>query len=576
MALLGDTINPNLGIQDYSAFGNASRVSGQSILDLVSGITQTNDDFRDEQKKIKETTKAGADAIKAAGILFPEMKPKLDLLGSQLDDPGKTPREKAAFASEIKGLIDMGVRTQQQDRNFGLQERQLANSERATAADIRGADASLARNERADAAAIKAQALDASTQAAVGPILLDQVKGLLGENYSGVKANSPEEAYSIATTLSKLVPEQQKKSFQLQDIELGDGRKIKMAFDPATGSLAPIPGVGSAVGGGQVAPEALPEGLRPHAAAFNAAGAKYGVDPRALAAISIHETGGGTSSAFKNKNNAMGISDNSGPIEAGSVEASIDKMARLLAAGAKGEGPYAGKTTIGQIAGTYAPVGASNDPRGLNGSWASGVGANMAKLGADPSAQITVGQIGVSPAPNQQPTISEGIALKNQAEKEAADAAKAEISDAGKLRSLKTIDKFLTKDGKPTAALSDAVGFGEGVGSWIGNIPFIPGGNSPTAMSDQREIAQDLLEGSVLEAAQYLKPLSNSDIQLILKNRPEITSHPTVWATYLTKIREKLSNPANYKDGVIPSALTPNADPAAAATARIRGLLAPK
>lgn len=122
----------------------------------------------------------------------------------------------------------------------------------------------------------------------------------------------------------------------------------------------------------------LPTPLQKYADTFVSAGNKHGVDPRFLAAISMHETGNGTSSAFRNKRNAMGVSNRRGPISFGRTEDSIDMMARTLA---KPNGYYAGKNTVGSIANTYAPVGAANDPTGLNGYWAKGVLGNMRRLG---------------------------------------------------------------------------------------------------------------------------------------------------------------------------------------------------
>lgn len=129
----------------------------------------------------------------------------------------------------------------------------------------------------------------------------------------------------------------------------------------------------------------LPKALRKHADTFQAAGEKYGVDPRFLAAISMHETGKGTSSAFRNKNNAMGISNRKGPVRMSSVSASINKMAAGLA---NPKGYYRGKTTIGGVANIYAPVGAANDPNGLNGHWAKGVAKYYREMGGDPSQQV--------------------------------------------------------------------------------------------------------------------------------------------------------------------------------------------
>ncbi len=131
--------------------------------------------------------------------------------------------------------------------------------------------------------------------------------------------------------------------------------------------------------------EKLPPKLREHAQAFIDAGKKYGVDPRFLAAISMQETGGGKSSAFRNKNNAMGISGKGGPKRFESVGQSIDVMARTLA---KPNGYYKGKSTIAQIGKVYAPVGAANDPRGLNRHWIPNISNNFRMFGGDPSQAV--------------------------------------------------------------------------------------------------------------------------------------------------------------------------------------------
>ena len=112
------------------------------------------------------------------------------------------------------------------------------------------------------------------------------------------------------------------------------------------------------------------KGLLPYKQAFMDSGQKYGVDPKLLMAIAMHETGKGTSAAFLHKNNAMGISPNGGgPRAFSSVEESIDYAARLLRKHYLDQG----LTTIAAIGGKYAPAGAGNDPRGLNKHWIQGV-----------------------------------------------------------------------------------------------------------------------------------------------------------------------------------------------------------
>jgi flagellum-specific peptidoglycan hydrolase FlgJ len=132
--------------------------------------------------------------------------------------------------------------------------------------------------------------------------------------------------------------------------------------------------------------ENLPEKMRHLADAYNQAGQKYGVDPRFLAAISKFETGSGTSKAFNEKNNAMGISNSRGPIQMESHEQSIERMAKKLSSQ---DGPYAGAHTIGAIGNIYSPPGAENDPNGTNGEWPSTVGKFYAQLGGDPSQRVT-------------------------------------------------------------------------------------------------------------------------------------------------------------------------------------------
>ena len=131
--------------------------------------------------------------------------------------------------------------------------------------------------------------------------------------------------------------------------------------------------------------EKLPKGLKQHAQAFIDAGKKHGVDPRFLAAISSQETGGGTSKAIKNKNNAMGIMKGKKLKSFASVADSINAQARSLT---RDGGYYTGKNTIAKIGGTYAPVGAANDPNGLNKHWIPNITKFYEELGGDASGKV--------------------------------------------------------------------------------------------------------------------------------------------------------------------------------------------
>lgn len=103
--------------------------------------------------------------------------------------------------------------------------------------------------------------------------------------------------------------------------------------------------------------------------AFVRAGQKYNINPALLTAIARHETGNGTSKAAYIKNNVAGMMGKNGLKSYSSIEESIMDMARNLSKNYLG----IGLTSITKIAGKYAPIGAGNDPTGLNNHWVNGV-----------------------------------------------------------------------------------------------------------------------------------------------------------------------------------------------------------
>lgn len=109
---------------------------------------------------------------------------------------------------------------------------------------------------------------------------------------------------------------------------------------------------------------------------FINAGKKYDMDPNLLSAIAIHETGNGSSRAVNEKNNVAGMMGKNGLRSYDSVEESIFDMARNLRQNYLNQG----KTTIAAIGAKYAPVGAGNDPTGLNNHWVTGVNRQLNKL----------------------------------------------------------------------------------------------------------------------------------------------------------------------------------------------------
>lgn len=88
-----------------------------------------------------------------------------------------------------------------------------------------------------------------------------------------------------------------------------------------------------------------------------------------LIAISKHETGNWTSSAFKNKNNFGGLMGANGLKSYSSFDDGLDAFVSLL----KNRYFNKGLTTAEKIQPVYCPVGAKNDPNNLNKYWKTNV-----------------------------------------------------------------------------------------------------------------------------------------------------------------------------------------------------------
>ncbi len=110
-------------------------------------------------------------------------------------------------------------------------------------------------------------------------------------------------------------------------------------------------------------------------------GERNGIDPRALVAIAMHESVLGTAGSGAGIHNAFGW----GPaISFPTWEANIATVARGLARGYVARG----RDTLAAIQPVWAPLGAANDPTGLNSAWTDAVGRYYADLGGDPNGSI--------------------------------------------------------------------------------------------------------------------------------------------------------------------------------------------
>lgn len=107
------------------------------------------------------------------------------------------------------------------------------------------------------------------------------------------------------------------------------------------------------------------------------------LDPVLMASIILHETGYGTSNAIKVYNNPGGMmspkSNWSELIRYSTLEEGLQSMAETIVRITKREN----RVTLESIGSVYAPIGADNDPYGLNDFWVKNVGDLVIQMGGE-------------------------------------------------------------------------------------------------------------------------------------------------------------------------------------------------
>jgi hypothetical protein len=118
--------------------------------------------------------------------------------------------------------------------------------------------------------------------------------------------------------------------------------------------------------------------------------AAAGIDPRAIVAIAAHETMLETYGPAEEIHNPFGL----GPgIAFASEREAIVRAVSTLAQWYLPEG----RTTLATIGAKWAPVGATNDPAGLNANWTTGTGTYYAAMGGDPARTILLADQDAAP-----------------------------------------------------------------------------------------------------------------------------------------------------------------------------------
>jgi hypothetical protein len=129
----------------------------------------------------------------------------------------------------------------------------------------------------------------------------------------------------------------------------------------------------------------LPGVLKGHGLEFIDSGKRNNVDPRALVAIAMEETGNGTSRLAREQNNVAGLYDSAAKAYRtfNSIGDSIEFAAHNLRKNYLDQG----LNDFASIGKKYAPVGAYNDPNNTNGEWPGAVAKFYSQLGGGSIAQ---------------------------------------------------------------------------------------------------------------------------------------------------------------------------------------------
>lgn len=210
------------------------------------------------------------------------------------------------------------------------------------------------------------------------------------------------EASNELAALGDRIEQQQRDREAALDARQRARAAAKLAASVPTMSAVGLPtlaGFGVQAGGGAASAAAIDAYLAvkgsPMAGAgqhFLAAGARWNLDPRLVVAVAGAESdfGAQTCANF----NAWGWGCPTRPIDFDSWADGIDSVAEGLRRYYLDEG----RTTVATIHQKYAPVGAANDPTGLNSHWVRNVSKFLVEQGGDPN-QLSGGGVGGSLLP---------------------------------------------------------------------------------------------------------------------------------------------------------------------------------
>ena len=250
MALLGDSIDPRLFLQDFSGFAKAGQTTANGIESAIGKITDGINDRTKEQKEAKNVLKASQAQIDAAINLFPDQAQYLSQIGAELKDEDTPLTQRAAIGAQTADFIAMAVGQKRYEtdqdwkakdldlrrRDQTIQEDQSRLNQQITELSLQGAKNDLAAAE-----------MDTATKATIGPALLDSVlamapAGIRKDVSDKIASGEYDDAekYSLASSIQALIPKAQRaKAPTVLDVSVPGGKQ-QVQWDEVSGKFVPI------------------------------------------------------------------------------------------------------------------------------------------------------------------------------------------------------------------------------------------------------------------------------------------------------------------------------------------------
>lgn len=569
MARIGDYIDAGLNSYDPSpllrANANATATIGNAMSQGIGAIG----DAMEKVKKDKEDYKIGKNLANAMKLVAPEMADGLESYVAAMDSEDSN-SQKGELGRQIASFINMGLEQKRSDAMLGLQVKQLGLDERRVGIDERRNEVDVQRITNA----MQQEQADATTKAELTQFmarpLLDQALSATAQaSKAGQRPlidtealkraynKSPEQQYQIASAALAGLPKQD--PVELRNVKFTrDGQAMEGTgyFDPKSGAMRLLP-VDDGSGG---------QSIDNASGVFRAPSTNYslGKDAGGPDEMQDYWTNRGYSSTGKNLAPGV-VAVNPKTYKHGTVFQDANSGEVFIAADSHGNRDP-------NVIDVFQPPGEyqrSNKPRNMRViGFEENVGKNpqeiaqqrakwsqaAAQSGIQAGAPTTAAKTPEEKRLLELQIAEKETAAKGQAIEAEAKGREANAKQSNSQRVLGVISKYKNPDGSPTAALKDAVGFGEGVGSWTSYMTGGNLGNSPETVANQRELQLDLLETDLLNAAKDLKPVSEDEMKMLLSRRPKTTDSPEVWARYIARAEQIIRNGMGDTTAAAPSA----------------------